>query len=314
MKTGIIHALVAAALLCAGHSHAAPPEPDNLKAGEAKAMAGDCSGALADLAKVDSPEAARFIGLCEDKLGHVSAAVAAYERFLGAPPPKLAGDVGAVFKRVEEIKATPGKLHVETLPAGAHVVIDGASQLAAAPLDVRLAPGKHLIHVTAPGRVPLEREVLVGFASAQEVSMQLSEAEAPPPPSPAPPPPAPAAPPPPAPPPTPSVTRTTVAIIAACVSVVGAGVATAFGILALQNKSDYQTNPTYANADNGNNDAAYADAGIALAVAAGVTSIVLFATRPTPDGTTARSAGTRSFSAAPIVTPHGGGAGALLRF
>ena len=57
-----------------------------------------------------------------------------------------------------------------------------------------------------------------------------------------------------------------------------------FGVLALQNKSDYQKNPTFSNTDNGNNDAAYADGCAALAVAAGVTSLVLFLTRhPTAD-------------------------------
>ena len=39
-----------------------------------------------------------------------------------------------------------------------------------------------------------------------------------------------------------------------------------------------RSGPTFSNTDDGNNDAAYADGGIALAVAAGITSLVLFLT------------------------------------
>jgi hypothetical protein len=118
--------------------------------------------------------------------------------------------------------------------------------------------------------------------------------------------------------PDPSAKRNTVALIAAGVAVVGASVGTVFGFLALQNKNDYRRDPTYSNTDQGNNDAAYADGAIALAVAAAVTSLVLYVTNgpssdetPDPAAPKKRSA---TFSASPFVTSHGGGAGALLRF
>ena len=119
------------------------------------------------------------------------------------------------------------------------------------------------------------------------------------------------APPPPPPPAPAAVKRSTVALWAAGVAVVGAGVATTFGILALQNKSAYERNPTYSNVDNGTNDAAYADGGIALAVAAGITSLVLFLTSDASPDARGRSAG---ISASPVLTAHGAGAGAILRF
>jgi hypothetical protein len=90
------------------------------------------------------------------------------------------------------------------------------------------------------------------------------------------------------PPPDPSVKRSTVAFAAAGVAAVGVGVATVFGVLALNNKHAYEKDPTFANTDNGNNDAAYADGGIVLAVAAGITSLVLFLTSDPAD---ARPAG-----------------------
>jgi len=101
-------------------------------------------------------------------------------------------------------------------------------------------------------------------------------------------------------------------------AVVGAGAATTFGILALQNKNEYQIHPTFSNSDNGNNFAAYADGAIALAVAAGFTSLVLFLTNdPSHDAGPAASSGkspSATLSTSPFVTPHGGGAGAILRF
>jgi hypothetical protein len=116
--------------------------------------------------------------------------------------------------------------------------------------------------------------------------------------------------PPPPPSPDPPVTRSTVALVATGVAVAAAAGATVFGVLALRNKSDYDAHPSYANVDYGTNDAAYADGCIALAVAAGVTSLILYLTRD------ATSPAPRSavLSPSPMVTPHGGGAGFVLRF
>jgi len=114
--------------------------------------------------------------------------------------------------------------------------------------------------------------------------------------------------------PSPPVTRRNVAIAAAGVAVAGAAVAIVFGALALQNKSDYGNNPTYSNSDKGNDDAAYADGGLALAAAAGITSLVLFLTGEAPGpGPAAVTAGTASRAAGSILPPSAGG-GVLLRF
>jgi hypothetical protein len=125
----------------------------------------------------------------------------------------------------------------------------------------------------------------------------------------------------PPPPAEPSVTRGTVALVAAGVALAAASAGSVFGALALQNKSDFDRNPTYSSNDQGSNDAAYADGCFALALAAGVTSLVLYLTRdagqdPHPISTTAKKA-VALFSASPLLTPltrHGGGAGVLLRF
>lgn len=119
----------------------------------------------------------------------------------------------------------------------------------------------------------------------------------------------------PPPPPHPLITRRSVALGAAGVAIASAAAATAFGVVALQNKSDYDKTPTYVNTDNGNNFAAYADGCLALAVAAGITSLVLFVT--SADSTADPSSPPRQasvISASPLVTAHGGGATAVLRF
>jgi len=122
---------------------------------------------------------------------------------------------------------------------------------------------------------------------------------------------------PPAPAPAPPVARGTVSLAAAGVALAGAATAVSFGILALQNKNDFEKNATYASADRGNNDAAYADGAIALAVCAGVTSLVLWLTRDAATGGPVASPQARppaNVSASFVVTSHGGGAGALLHF
>jgi hypothetical protein len=113
--------------------------------------------------------------------------------------------------------------------------------------------------------------------------------------------------------------RRHVALVAAGVAVVATGAAVTFGALALENKRDYDRNPTFSNSDNGNNDAAYADGAIALAIAAGVTSLVLALTgdadgsEPT-SSTAGGSRRTARVVAAPVALPHGGGAGVALQF
>ncbi len=146
------------------------------------------------------------------------------------------------------------------------------------------------------------------------VSAPGAASPAPPSPSAPPPPATPSSGPPLAEPPAPATsapTRNAVALGAAGIAAAAAIGATVFGALALHNKSAYDNNPTYANTDDGNNFAAYSDGCIALAAAAGITSLVLFLTAP-KDGPA--SAGHAALSALPVVTPHAGGAGAVLRF
>ena len=98
-----------------------------------------------------APQTERFIGLCEDRQGHLQTAVDWYDRFLAHVPDKMAEQGEEIRKREAEIKAIPGKVHVESNPPGANVVVDDRPQSAPTPMDVELAPGSHVVKLSAPG-------------------------------------------------------------------------------------------------------------------------------------------------------------------
>jgi len=180
--------------------------------------------------------------------------------------------------------------------------------------------------VTAVGHLPGSKPVDVAFASTQTVSVELEPEPAP----------APATPPvvavPPAPTPAPVVAAPpevhslVPAIVTGGLAVAAAAVGTVFGIIALDNKSDFDKNPTTQTADDGDTHALIADMAFGVALTFGVTSAVLFLTKDesvtqtsSTHATTTAKAGTEKktavrFTPTPIVGPHTGGAGLLLRF
>src|SRR5262249_46940158 len=229
----------------------------------------------------------------------------------------------------EAIKAMPGKVHVETTPPGATVSLDGKALSGATPLDTEVPAGHHALDITAEGRVAQHKEIDVTFASKQDVKGDLEEKAAPAAPV-APPPPPVAATPPPPPPATqatePKGSSTVPALVTGGLAVVALGVGTIFGVMALQDKSDFDKNPTSSKADDGENHALIADMAFGVAVTLGVTSAVLFFSGSGSQGASTknetapkvakaqRQSKGGGFAVTPIVTPHGGGAGATLRF
>ncbi len=330
-------ALCAAAPPAAAQTTTAKPAPTGsagarqlFGSGEAKFKAGDYAGALNDFQAADAikaaPQAARYIGLCQDKLGHYPEAVAAYERFLADVPSKMTTEGDQVRAREAEIKAMPGHVHIDTSPTGATVTVDGKPQPGPAPFDVDLPPGTHALHATLQGRDPGDQTVTIVFASKQDVTLQLPEAApapvvavvpvTPPPVAPPPPPPAPAEP-----------HSKVPALITGGLAIVAAGVGTAFGIITINDKSTFNKDHSEATAETGQNHALVADMCFGVAITLGVTSVVLLLTKDEADankgGTKASAPGTfrlssseggATLTAAPLVSSHGGGAGALLRF
>lgn len=302
--------------------------------GEKKLKAQDFEGALVDFKAANDiksvPQVEQKIAVCEDSLGHVQAAVDWYEKFLAHVPEKLAAQGEEAKKRVAILQTMPGKVHFESTPVGATVTIDGKPQTGVTPLDVDLAPGTHDVKLTETGWLPASKSVDVAFASTQTVTVAL-EAEPPPAPPVALAPPPPVAP---APAPPPAEVRSLIpAYITGGLAIAAAGVGTVFGVLALNDKSSFDKNPTTSTADNGDTHSLIADMAFGVAVTFGVTSAVLFLTKdePTPaaasttaprNGAEAKSgAGARTakahrvtFTPTPIVGPHVAGAGFALQF
>lgn len=250
--------------------------------GQDKYKKGDYAGALADFQAANdikaTPQAERYIGLCEDNLGHLQSAVGWYKKFLAHVPDKMVAQGDEIKKRVAEITALPGKVHVESNPAGAAVSVDGKPQPNPTPTDVELPPGAHTLKLAAEGRKPKEQPIDVAFASTQTVTADLEAAAAAPlaPPGPV----AAAAPPPPAPPPPPREARSMMpAYVTGGLAVAAAGVGTVFGIIALGDKSTFDKNPTTQKADDGDTHALIADMAFGVALTFGVTSAVLFLTK-----------------------------------
>jgi hypothetical protein len=283
--------------------------------GEKKYKAGDFSAALAEFQAAndikETPQAERYIGMCEDSLGHPQTAATWYDKFLTHVPEKMATQGDEIRKRLTEIKALPGKVHIDSNPPGATVTVDGKPQPTPTPTDLDLPPGPHTIHLSEQGRIPAEKQIDVAFASTQTVSTDL-DAEPPPPP----PPPAPvaAAPPPPvAPPPPPPAPRSKVpAFVTGGLAIAAAGVGTGFGIVALHDKSNFDKNPTTHTADNGDTHALIADMAFGVALTFAVTSAVLFLTKdeqPSPPPATSRAV-----VMTPWVSARAGGAGLVMPF
>ncbi|MEO8875883.1 MAG: PEGA domain-containing protein [Polyangiaceae bacterium] len=297
-------------------------------AGEKKFKAADYPGALDDFNAADAikstPQSARYIGLTNDKLGKFADAIPAYDRFLADVPAKMTKEADETRARETEIKAMPGKLHIDATPAGAQVTVAG-KQAMPIPADLELAPGKYQLHVSADGYTAQDRDVDVQLASTQAMKIDLEPAAAPPPPPPV----AAVAVPPPAPPPAaplpPEPRSKLPAYVTGGLAVVAAGVGTVFGVLALGDKSDFDKNPSSSKADDGENHALIADMAFGVAVTFGVTSAVLFLTKDdqlqppaakaaTPHKLADRKPQNFKILPAPILTPHSAGAGALIRF
>ena len=124
----------------------------------------------------------------------------------------------------------------------------------------------------------------------------------------------------------PALTPRFAAAVLGGVAVVGTGFGVAFGVVALNDKRSFDAHPTFSAGNSGNENAVLADVCFGAAVVAAVTSLVLLVRSPSPEpspdpaagsaspATPAREKSAVNFSVSPMMTLHGGGAGASLRF
>src|SRR5262249_14838729 len=116
----------------------------------------------------DKPNAYRWLGLTDARLGRCQDAVANLDSFLGRVPstdPRVA-EVQMVRERCqEELHPKGGTLVIESTPSGAEVTIDdrGGPSLGRTPYRVTaLAMGTHKVRLRKPGYADLEKTVQLG--------------------------------------------------------------------------------------------------------------------------------------------------------
>ena len=190
--TGLRLLFLAFALGLSASARAAPsPDTD---AAEAKAAykrgadlyrAGRYRDAIAEFQAADrkkpSPALQYNIGQAWEKLGDVSAALAAYARYLRLDP--KAQNREAVERSVRSLEtrlAATGvqMLHVTTSPPDADVSVDGTPGVRA-PLDASFAPGRHAVAAAAPGHRTATREVQLLAERSLEVNIVLEPGQDP---------------------------------------------------------------------------------------------------------------------------------------
>jgi len=260
------------------------------------------------------------IALCYDGMNKVPEAIAAYEIFItNANPEKQKDQIDSSTKRLGELRMTPGSVRLASDPPDSTVEVDGQAQMGVTPMDLKLAPGKHKVKVAASGYAPTEQEVEIKPAEkAADLTITLTKkAEVVPAPI-ATPPTAPvqSAPAAPTAPPAETKSKSNVpAYVVLGVAGVGAIVGAVFGVKALNDKSDFDKNPTGSKADDAERNALIADMAFGVAVTLGVTGTVLLLSGGKKEAQKGMwNSPTKTMQITPLLTPHSAGAGAVWRF
>lgn len=272
---------------------------------------------------IPSPHAEYWIALSLDKADpeqkNPRATADAYELFVTNPAAKHVGEeqLATSVERVKQLRLLlPGELVVITTPAGATVKLNGEPLPGTTPITIERPAGKYTLEASAEGHSPLTIEVTLEGGITLEQQMNLA----------------------PLPPPPPPVVaakeeekkeRSKVPLYVT-LGIAGAALVTGtvFGIMALDAKSQYDSNPTADKADEVERNALIADMSLGVAITLGITGIVLMtakdgdaATGRAPRGATAQAPAPRGKPAsrtelvvAPYGGPTGGGGVARLTF
>jgi len=311
-RAGALTVAISVASSIAGLALAQPELEDAKRLfaeGEQAETAGDCRTAVekwrAVLAIKETPQIHLRIGRCEESLGHLASAVAAYEK-----ASDLAADNTAILDVAkQQLEGLDTRVPALTITWD-HSIPDAAIDVDGSRVEngraLRIDPGKHHVHGAAPGREAFDRDVDLVEGGKTSIKVQLD-------------PPAPIAPP-----EEPSSSLSPWPFVIMGGGVVALGVAIP---LAIVGKSDLDE--IYTHCDGPNADGhrvcppAYEDgvSGVrvkyGVAGALGVVSAAALgvgATLLVMDLTAAPDAKTQSWTIAPWASPLGAGAAASGRF
>jgi hypothetical protein len=267
---------------------------DEYAAGEKAYKSGDYTGAFDRFKKaydlIPNIHAKYWMAMAQSYGSDQTAAYDALVAVTEAPDKSKLGDekLGAANGRLEELKKTPASLTITSTPAGATVSVDGSAKPGETPATLSITAGSHYITVMKPGFELYETDVTAKPGQKMDQTVELKAKSGDPfgapgagasagasAAIPAAPPPKETAPPQ----PPPKEERSKLpAYITLGVGVVGAGLGTVFGVMALSAKSDFDQNPTSENADKAERNALIADMSFGVALTLGITGIVLLTT------------------------------------
>lgn len=151
---------------------------------------GDFEGARRSFKEADAehhaPAIVYNLGLAEEKLGHVQAAVDAYEAYLAEVGDKADLSSAAAIA-LAQLKARATRLRIDSRPPGARVFVDGAPLAETAPATILVGAGRHVVVAQGAGwRAEVDVDAK-GTGDLLPVTLEPREADA----APAPPPPSP---------------------------------------------------------------------------------------------------------------------------
>lgn len=283
------------------------------QAGEQLFNSGDYAAAAERFQEADRllpvPHAKYWLALSLDKGGKGFEAYGVYDQLLVDPALSRIGEerIAEVRTRHAELRKTAvGQLKLNTVPS-AKVAVDGEPK-GNTPIAVLLRPGAHKLLLEAEGYLTEEVDVDIAPGAALEDTLELR----PVPPPAAPPAPAPVAPPA-APAPKPEARSSAPGYVLLGLTAVSAGVGGFFGVRALQQKSDYDDNPTDSQADDVEKSQLVSDIGFGAALTFGISTLVYFLYEPGPERAPA-AARVQPFAITPFASERGGGASARVTF
>jgi hypothetical protein len=246
--------------------------------GKERYEAAEYEGALEDFLDAYNamPNPGVYISISSsyEKLGRFQEAVDYLEKYVEEKP--NAGNIVTIKEKLEELKATPGNVHIVFVPEGVIITINGEGTERVTPAEIELPGGDHALALNLEGYIMETRAFTVPVGGDVTVEVELTSTEV----------------------------KAGEGLplpdeggeidfgeedhhkkqpkvgpeVWAMAGVAGAGLvsATIFGLLALSTQSDFDDDPTQSKADKGKAFAVVCDVSWGVAAAAAVTGTVLY--------------------------------------
>jgi tetratricopeptide (TPR) repeat protein len=219
-------------------------------------------------AAVPNATVLRSIAEVQTRLGQVPAASESLRKYLELAPD--APDRAELEAKLAALSTLPAIVYVASNPAGAELTIDGApvpgEGTSRTPAQLELAPGQHVLEYSLAGYESGRETLTLQPGTRQELTITLRALAPPAPPAVVR-----------APEPVKRPERPTAALwITGSLGAAGIITGTVLGFLALNEQSDYDSNPTEAGADRGERLALFADVGFGVGAMALTTAAVLY--------------------------------------